>query len=193
MASDNGRMDDRAGLTTLLDRVREGDAAAADALFAASYPLLRRLARARLRAQGRTPTLDTGLLVHEVYLRFVGAGRLSLEDSTHFRRWASRVMRSVIVDLARRRLAERRGGHLARITLTAALPVAVPDGEDVVVRIHEALERLAEVDPRAAEVVQMRYFAGMTEAEIGEALGLSERTVRRSWDKARVLLTQLMR
>jgi RNA polymerase sigma factor (TIGR02999 family) len=186
-------MDEPGRLTTLLDRAQQGDREAADGLFAESYALLRRLARARLRAHARTPTLDTGMLIHEVYLRFVAEGRLTIEDSLHFRRWAGRVMRSVIVDLARRRQAERRGGRLARITLTAQLPIAAPEADEQVLRVHEALETLAAVDARASEVVQLRYFGGMTEPEIAEALGVSERTVRRDWDKARLMLTEMMR
>ena len=104
-------------LTDLLHRAQDGEQAAAEAFFAESYPMLARLARARLRAHVRTPTLDTGALVNEACLRFVAAGRLRIEDSTHFRRWAARVMRSVIVDMARRRQAERRGGGMARVFL----------------------------------------------------------------------------
>lgn len=180
-------------LTELLHRAQQGDVDAADALFAESYPVLQRLARARLRAHVRTPTLDTSSLVHEAYLRFVTAGRLRIEDATHFRRWASRVMRSVIVDLARRRLAERRGGRLARITLTADLPVDESGAEDLIVRVHEALDAFALVDARAAQVVELRFFAGMTEVETAEVLGVTERTVRRDWDKARLLLSEMLR
>lgn len=179
-------------LTGLLQRAQAGDAEAADALFRESYPLLQRLARARLRAHVRTPTLDTSSLVHEAYLRFVSAGRLRIEDAAHFRAWASRVMRSVIVDLARRRQAGRRGGDLARITLAGDLPVAAPGGEDMILRVHEALDTLAHADPRAAQVVELRFFAGMTEAEAAEVLGITERTVRRDWDKARLLLSEML-
>lgn len=182
-----------APLTALLHRAQAGDAEAADALFEESYPVLQRLARARLRAHVRTPTLDTSSLVHEAYLRFVSAGRLRIEDATHFRRWASRVMRSVIVDLARRRQAERRGGGLARITLTGDLPVEAAGGEDFILRVHEALDGFAAVDPRAAQVVELRFFAGMTEAEAADILGVTERTVRRDWDKARLLLSEMLR
>jgi RNA polymerase sigma factor (TIGR02999 family) len=128
-----------------------------------------------------------------MYLRFVSAGRLSITDSVHFRRWAGRAMRSVIVDMARRRLAERRGGGLERIIVTGSLPVAAPETEDFILRIHDALDTLSAVDPRAAEVVQLRYFAGMTEPEVAEALGSSERTVRRDWEKARLLLAEMLR
>ena len=179
-------------LTGLLQRAQQGDAEAAAALFAESYPLLSRLARARLRAHIRTPTLDTGSLVHETYLRFVSAGRLTIADGVHFRRWAARAMRSVIVDMARRRLAERRGGRLERICLTGSLPVAAPETDDFILRVHDALDTLSAVDPRAGEVVQLRYFAGMTEPEVAEALGTSERTVRRDWEKARLLLSEML-
>ena len=97
-------------LTELIHSAVQGDPTAADRLFAAMYRDLRRLARARLRAGGRNTLLDTSALVHESYLRFAGAGRLQLENRVHFLRWAGRVMRSIIVDFARRRLADRRGG-----------------------------------------------------------------------------------
>jgi RNA polymerase sigma factor (TIGR02999 family) len=180
-------------LTDLLHRAQDGEQAAAEAFFAESYPMLARLARARLRAHVRTPTLDTGALVNEACLRFVAAGRLRIEDSTHFRRWAARVMRSVIVDMARRRQAERRGGGMARVTLDTELGVAARGGEDLVLRVHEALETFATIDPRAAQVVELRYFAGMTEPEVAESLGVTERTVRRDWDKARLMLSEMLR
>lgn len=186
-------MEAAGALTELLQRAQAGEAAAAEALFRESYPLLERLARARLRAHARTPTLDTGALVHEACLRFISAGRLRIEDSTHFRRWAARVMRSVIVDLARRRQAERRGGRFVRVPLDSDLGIEVPGGEDVVVRVHDALETFAAIDPRAAQVVELRYFAGMTEIEAAAALGVTERTVRRDWDKARLMLAEMLR
>lgn len=181
-------------LTTLLQRAGEGDSDAADAVFAASYPVLRRIARARLRGHVRTPTIDTGLVVHEAYLRFVNAGDLRLEDEVHFRRWASKVMRSVIVDLVRRRQAARRGGDVDEVTLQTDLPL--PDtrqGEQLVLRVHEALLAFAEVDARAAHVVEMRFFAGMTESEAAAALGVTERTVRRDWERARLMLAEMLR
>ena len=180
-------------LTLILHRAQQGDVAALEALFSECYPLLSRLARSRLRADERTPTLDTGSLVHEAYLRFVSAGRLQIEDSLHFRRWAARVMRSVVIDLARRRNAARRGGGVPRLTLSGDLPAAAAGGgEDLILRLHEALETVAAVDPRAAQVVELRYFAGMTEPEVAEALGVTDRTVRRDWQKARLMLGELL-
>jgi RNA polymerase sigma factor (TIGR02999 family) len=179
-------------LTALIHRAQQGDSAAADALFAESYPALQRLARVRLSAHRRTPTLDTGSLVHEVYLRFVSSGRLRIEDRVHFQRWAGRAMRSVIVDLARRRLADRRGGGADRISLSSDLPVAAPEGDEMVVRVHEALSAFPKRDARAAQVVELRFFAGMTEPEVAEALGVTDRTVRRDWEKARLLLSAML-
>lgn len=181
-------------LTTLLQKAGQGDSEAADAVFAASYPMLRRLAHARLRGHVRTPTIDTAMVVHEAYLRFVAAGDLKVEDEVHFRRWASKVMRSVIVDLVRRRQAARRGGDVDEVTLTTDLPLPSTDrGADLVLRVHEALTAFAEVDARAAHVVEMRFFAGMTEPEAAAALGVTERTVRRDWERARVMLAEMLR
>src|SRR5262245_59641804 len=106
-------------LTQLIHRAQGGDREAVDSLYAATYADLRRLARGRLRAGRRNTLLDTGSLVHESYVRFAAAKRLQLEDRVHFMRWAAQVMRSVIIDFARRRLAGRRGAGAARITLDA--------------------------------------------------------------------------
>ena len=180
-----------ATLTQLIRRSRAGDADACDALFEATYDDLCRLARARLRAGRRDASLDTGVLVHESYLRFAGAGQLTLEDRVHFLRWASRVMRSVIVDLSRRRMAARRGGGAAHLSLDAD-PCAPAAGADDILCVHQALDRLAALDGRMARVVEMRYFAGLSEEEIALALSVTTRTVRRDWEKARLLLRELM-
>jgi RNA polymerase sigma factor (TIGR02999 family) len=179
-------------LTRILHRAQRGDAEALEALFEECYPVLARLARARLRAHERTPTLDTGSLVHEAYLRFVSAGRLRIEDSLHFRRWAARVMRSVVVDLARRRNAQRRGGGAAHKELREDLTPDLPQPDEMILRLHEALDAVAAVDARAAQVVELRYFAGMTEPEVAEALGVTDRTVRRDWQKARLMLGEML-
>jgi RNA polymerase sigma factor (TIGR02999 family) len=180
-------------LTDLIHRAQRGDVDAADSLFAATYADLRRLARARLRSGGRNTVLDTSSLVHESYLRFAGAGRLQIEDRVHFMRWAGRVMRSVIVDFARRRQAERRGGDQQRLTLTTGVAGELASGEAEILSVHEALDELAALDGRMAQVVEMRYFGGMTEAEIAEALGITDRTVRRDWEKARLLLREALK
>jgi RNA polymerase sigma factor (TIGR02999 family) len=177
----------------LIRRVKDGEAGAQDDLFAAAYPELKKLARARLRDGGRNTVLDTTALVHESYLKFVNGGQLRAEDRRAFFAYASSVMRSVIIDAVRERQAERHGGGAERLTLhTQLLDSANGDNEDLL-RVHEALDVLAQAEPRLAQVVEMRYFGGYTEAEIAEALELTERTVRRDWDKARLLLAAMLR
>jgi len=184
---------DQADLTDLIQRAAKGDARAADELFAVTYDDLRRLARMRLRSGGRNTLLDTGSLVQESYLRFATAGRLHLDDRIHFMRWAGRVMRSVIVDLARRRKAGRRGGEAAHVALTEHLAPSPLPPEDEILGVHEALDKLASFEPRLAQVVELRYFGGLTELETAEALGVTDRTVRRDWEKARLLLREALR
>ena len=181
-----------ADLSDLIARVNAGEPGAQDGLFAAAYAELRKLAHSRLRDGGRNTFLDTTALVHESYLRFVQGGQLRSSDRRAFFAYASRVMRSVIIDAVRERQAERRGGDLQRLTLDTRIVDNLPDGEDEVLRVHEALDTLAQAEPRLAQVVEMRYFGGYSEAEIGEALELTERTVRRDWDKARLLLGAML-
>jgi RNA polymerase sigma factor (TIGR02999 family) len=175
-------------LTELLHRVQAGDAAARDALFAAAYPDLQQLARARLRDGGRNTLLDTRSLVHESYLRFVQAGELRAEDRRAFFAYASQVMRSVIVSSARERSAQKRGADWRPLTLSTRISEQVPEGEETILRVHEALESLEQVEPRLAQVAQMRYFGGYSEQEIAETLEVTERTVQRLWLKARLIL-----
>jgi RNA polymerase sigma factor (TIGR02999 family) len=180
-------------LTVLLARVGSGDRAARDALFAAVYPELRRLAHARLYGGGRNTVLDTTALVHESYLRLAHTGELHFDDRRAFFGYASRVMRSVIVDSARARRAERRGGAAEVLTLGSepALDVAQRD-EDHILQVHAALEQLERSDPRAAQMVEMRCFGGYTDREIAETLDITERTVQRDWEKAKLLLRALL-
>ena len=132
--------------------------------------------------------LDTTGLVHESYLRFVRAGELRVEDRRAFFAYASQVMRSVIVNSVRERIAQKRGGNSSPLTLSTGLGVDVPDSEDTVLAVHEALDDLEKADPRLARVAQMRYFGGYSEKEIAEALDVTERTVQRDWEKARLIL-----
>lgn len=165
--------------------------AQAPELSAQMYRELRTLARARLRNGGRGTLLDTTALVHETYLRMAGAAMASAEKRSYFV-YASRTMRSVIVDFVRKRQAERRGGDALIVTLTGTAPERQPAAADDILRVHEALEELAGIDTRLAQVVEMRYFAGLAETEIALALGTSERTVRRDWEKARMLLSKAL-
>lgn len=178
-----------AELTLLLAAARQGDPEAAGKAFSLLYDDLRRLARSRLRQHQTMTLLDTTSLVHESYLKLVGADALPVADRHHFFTYAARVMRSVIVDFARARQAERRGGDAEHVVLDTLLSDKVAaEPETDVLRVHEALEVLAQADARLAQIVEMRYFGGLSEVEIAEALGVSERTVRRDWEKARLLL-----
>lgn len=180
-------------ISELIRAMNADEPGARDALFAAAYGELRKLARSRLRDGGRNTCLDTTALVHESYLRFLNAGQMRSEDRRAFFAYASRVMRSVIIDAVRERQAERRGGDLQRLTLNTQIADNLPAGEDELLQVHEALEALAEAEPRLAKVVEMRYFGGYSETEIAEALDLTDRTVRRDWDKARMLLGAMLK
>ncbi|MEI8159060.1 MAG: ECF-type sigma factor [Burkholderiales bacterium] len=183
-------MDD---LTMLLAAARSGDSQAAQQAFSLLYDDLRRLARSRLRQHQQFTLLDTTSLVHESYLKLVGLESLPIEDKKHFFTYASTVMRSVIVDFARARSAERRGGDADHLVLDTSLQEKLGMPEDDVVRVHEALEVLAKADSALAQIVEMRYFGGLTEPEIADVLGISERTVRRNWEKARLLLAGVLK
>ena len=180
-------------LTELLGQLQAGDRQARDALFAAAYTELHRLARARLRDGGRNTLLDTTCLVHDAYLRFVSAGELRAEDRRAFFAYASQVMRSVIVNSVRDRIAQKRGGDWLPLTLSTQLSANVNDDQETILKVHEALEALERADPRLAQVAQMRYFGGYNEQEIAETLNIGERTVRRDWEKARLILAELVR
>ena len=166
---------------------------AVDALFDATYRDLRRLAHGRLRGGSRDTLLDTTALVHETYLRLAKAKEIEFPDRPRFLVYAGRVMRSIIVDFARQRLTDRRGGDAAHVTFTFQLADGAVAGEQEILRVHEALNELTKVDERMAKVVEMRYFAGMTEVEIAQALGITDRTVRRDWEHARLFLADALK
>jgi len=168
-----------------------GDAPA-DELFRVQYQALRRLARSRLRRSEDITLLNTTSLVHESWLRMHRSSEFSPEDEGRFLGCAARVMRFVVVDHVRQRHAERRGGANTDVTLGTDLGNALGVDDHDVIRIHEALEQLAAVDPRLTQVVEMRCFAGLDEQAIGLALGVTERTVRRHWHKALLLLKALL-
>lgn len=175
-------------VTTLLAAARQGDQPAVAELFNLLYDDLHRLARSRLRQHRTMTLLDTTSLLHESFLKLVGAAALPVEDRRHFFAYAANVMRSVIVDFARARQAQRRGGDSDHVPLDTTLSQHLAAPEDETLRVHEALQALAHADARLAQVVEMRYFGGLTEPEVAQALGVSHRTVRRDWDKARLML-----
>ena len=175
-------------VTQLLDASRKGDAQAMDQLFGLLYEDLRQLAHSRLKRNASMTLLDTTALVHESYLRLFQSNSIEAADRNHFMGYAAQVMRSIVVDFVRRRCAERRGGGAQHLELDEqALQVAEPREREVL-QVHEALEELARIDDKLVRVVEMRYFAGMTESEVAEATGRSVRSVARDWEKARLFL-----
>jgi RNA polymerase sigma factor (TIGR02999 family) len=182
-----------AEITELLGRMRDGDVKARDSLFGIAYEELHRLARSRLRRVGGNTVLDTTALVHESYLRFLTAAKLRAEDRRAFFAYAAQVMRSVIANIARERVAAKRGGHQVAVTLSTQIGADLHAGEEDILKVHEALEALEQVDSNLAQLVQMRYFGGYSEAEIAETLGVSERTVQRDWHKARIILAAALK
>ena len=174
-------------ITELLSRAREGDSRALDAVFDALYEDLRQIARSRLRTHPRDVLLDTAGVVNDCYLRFAKTHRVTPVDRNHFLAYCSQAMRSVIVDMIRSS-RERRGGKAFHTSLSVepALDCAIEEVD--VLDVHEALNELAQLEPRLAQVVEMRYFGGLTEKQIGDVLGLTDRTIRRDWEKARLYL-----
>lgn len=177
-------------ITQWLRRAADGDRDALDAVYSALYPDLKRIARARLRDQGRADGLGTTTLLHEGFLRLVAARDLRIEDRRHFFAYAARAMRHIIVDSAREHLALRRGGGAPHdpIDATGTPELADTARSESLLRIAEALRQLEAIDPELAEVVDMRYFGGYGDAEIAALHGVTERTVRRRFEKARAWL-----
>ena len=159
-----------------------------EALFAGLYPELKRLARSRLRRGAPLTLVDTTALVHETWLRLSQRHGVALSERAHFLAYSAKVMRSIVVDHARQRVAEKRGGDAVPEDLDVAPGVAAPSSSLEVVALHEALLRLERIDPALAEIVELRYFAGMSEDEAAAAIGSSKRSVQRHWQKARLLL-----
>src|SRR5262245_20605173 len=176
-------------VTELLRRARADDPGAIDQVIALVYPDLRRMAQARLAGNDTITLLDATSMVHEVYLRLQQANRIEAESRGQFMAYASQAMRSVIVDFARKRRADRRGGGARDVTLATESLDGVMSTNDDVERVDNALNELETSDPRLKQVVEMRFFGGLTEVEIADALGLTERTVRRDWERAKLLLS----
>jgi RNA polymerase sigma factor (TIGR02999 family) len=159
-----------------------------DALFDDLYAQLRRIAHAKLRRLGNPASLNTTALVHESYLRLAKMNLPQVQDEQHFMAYAARVMRSVVVDLARESMTARRGGGQAAVTLNTEVMAGLPAADEQVLAVHEALKELQAIDPRMASVVEMRYFVGMEMDDIAKALNVAKRTVERDWEKARSFL-----
>jgi len=179
-------------VTLLIERAREGSREAFDRIFELLYPELRQIAHRRLARGARDGLIETTALVNECYLKFIQRETLTPADRSHFLAYSATVMRSIIVDAARVAQTDRRGGGAEQVTLDTDLIESLPSPADQILDVHAALQELAHVDERLARVVEMRYFGGMEDAEIAEALGLSKRTVTRDWDKARLLLAHAL-
>ena len=176
-------------ITTLLASAERGDRAAADAVFAALYDELHRMARRELARRGGGVTLSATTLLHDAYLNIAQREGASFPDRNRYMGYASRVMRGLIIDYARNRQAQKRGGLFKITSLSDDLAEPVTDAAELV-RISDALDELATVEPRLVRVVDLKFFCGFSFVEISEMMDVSERTVQRDWEKARIFLYQ---
>ena len=176
------------GLTLILGRARDGDEGARSELLSRIYEELRRVAAGLMRRERADHTLSPTAVVHEAVIRLLGNPVFDrAEDPDYLFAAAVRAMREVLIDHARRRAAARRGGGMRRVPLDLVVDYFEGQGLDLIA-VHEALDRLAEVDGRQAQVMTLRYFGGMTVAEVAAALGVSTVTVERDWRLARAWL-----
>ena len=163
-----------------------------EGIHTSNYPALRRIARAQLR-YGRDSVLDTTALVHESFIRAAESNNGYEAGGSALLRFAPRIMHHIVVESIRRRNAEIHGGNSVQVQLETGVAATPDPRRDKTIAIRQALAELERLDKRLARVVELRFFHGMTDAEIGAALGVTERTVRRDWDKARLLLAQALR
>jgi RNA polymerase sigma factor (TIGR02999 family) len=174
-----------------LQKIEQEQGAALNDAFSSWYPELKKIARARLNRSGLNSSMQTTALVHDSYMKLAAGTQLQFSNRLQFLAYASRTLRSLVIDTIREERALRRGGDLNLVTLDTAVQDGVGpavDAEDV----NAAMNDLAKLDPALARLVEMRFFGGMTTAEIAEALGISERTVQREWSKARALLVTMI-
>jgi RNA polymerase sigma factor (TIGR02999 family) len=184
---------DRSEITMLLEAWSGGDGGAFDRLFDLLYPELRRAADRAMRGERAGHTLQPTALVHEAFLELLGQERSRFRDRAHFLAVAAFVMRRILAEHARARAAAKRGGGAPAADFEHALAVATPDHEatfEEILAVDQALGRLEAIDERAARVVVLRYFGGLSYEEVGAALGVSDRTVKREWTAARAWLRQ---
>lgn len=179
-------------ITLVLGRMQRGEEPAADELLRAVYQDLRRLAAARMAAESPGHTLQPTALVHEAWIRLGGDEQPAWQNRAQFFAAAAEAMRRILIDRARRRLAERRGGQLERVDIDD-IDVAAPDDDARVLRINEALEKFAREEPEKAELVKLRTFVGLNHEEAAQALGIAEPTARRWWAYSRAWLLKELR
>lgn len=173
-------------VTQLLTAWRDGDPAAFDRLVPMVYDELRAIAHRYIRREQLGYTLQTTALVHEAYLKLMGGGEVDWQDRQHFFAVCAQVMRHLLVDRARARLAAKRGGDAVQVTLDGK--AVDPEVDADLLTLHEALEKLEELDQRKARIVELRYFAGLSVEEVADVMALSPITIKREWQKAKAFL-----
>ena len=182
----------QATISALIEAAERGDSSVAEPLFSALYSELHRLARRELARGGAAVSLSATTLLHEAYLDMAARGDSSFPDRARFMNYAARVMRGLIIDYVRSRRAHKRGGQFEITSMTG---IADPQSADdrQLTGISDALDELAKAEPDLAEIVDLKFFCGFSFGEIAAMRGLSERTVQRSWDKARIYLHRSIR
>jgi len=174
-------------VTRILDRVQQGDEKAAEELLPLVYEELRKLAAARMAHERADQTLQPTALVHEAWLRLTGGEQASFDGRGHFFAAAAEAMRRILIENARRKGRLKRGGEWERVGVEQ-LDLAVTTDNDTLLAINEALDKLATIDPTGAKLIQLRFFAGLSNVDAAKALGLAERTAKRTWAYARAWL-----
>lgn len=177
-------------ITVLLDKLAGGNKNVVDELLPQVYDQLKVLARSQLSGERNNHTLNTTALVHEAYVKLVGQNEVAWKNRSHFFGVASLAMRRILINYANQRMAQKRGGDAVVATFDDELMIADLTRAEHLIRLDEALKRLEKINKRASDVVTMRYFAGLTQVEIAEALGLSEITIRRDWRFAKAWLAR---
>ena len=179
-------------ITLILNAVEQGDLKAAEELLPLVYEELRKLAACRMAQEQPGQTLQPTALVHEAWLRLAGDGNVQFEGRRHFFAAAAEAMRRILIDRARQKRSLKRGAGAERVRLDD-LQLAAAADDETVLQVDEALTKLTKEDPDSAQFIKLRFFAGMTNAEAAQALGISERTARRHWSFARVWLFREIR
>jgi RNA polymerase sigma factor (TIGR02999 family) len=179
-------------LSALVASAEQGDRAAADTLFATLYDELHRMARRELAKRGTGVTIGATTLLHEAYLDISDRDRAAFPDRNRFMAYAARVMRGLIIDYARRRQAQKRGGEFEITSISTDVAAPAADADELT-RVSDALDELESIDARLAQVVDFKFFCGFSFVEIASMAGVSERTVQRDWEKARIYLHRVLR
>ena len=179
-------------VTRILDAIHQGDVTAADELLPIVYHELRKLAAHKMACEAPGQTLQPTALVHEAWLRIAGSENQPWENRAHFFAAAAEAMRRILIEKARHRQRQRHGGGQERVDLDE-ITIVAPESDERLLQVHDALDQLAKEDPVKAEVVNLRFFVGLTDREVADVLGLSERTVERHWAYAKSWLFRVIR